>query len=249
MSSKAPRPVCGDRAAAGIAEISDLKHPTSKHFSPNTQAFVRLRRQGAVERIGIPRFVDEYLRALRSTRLADLRPLIAAGVSWQAITDAVPAHARISVSTDNTFEFDEDGGNAFVVPVRVETPLTPEASDPVEAIRHGWIVDLVAFHPDHPARWALRTGTAEWLGCVEPQYLEPEPVRVWRTPLRRLQAGCRGLVLLSREPESQYRMLSGLSAIGAEDQQHAAELRQQLDRAWPMPRVSIRTSREVRRAA
>jgi hypothetical protein len=192
---------------------------------------------------------DEYLSALRSTRLADLKPLIAASVSWQAITDAVPAHTRISVSTGNTFEFIEDGGSAFIVSVKVETALTAEASDPIEAIRHGWIVDLVAFHPNYPGRWALRRGAAEWLGCIEPQYLDPEPVPVWRTPLRWLRAGCRGVVLLSKERESQYRILSGLGAIVAEDQQHAAELRQQLGRPWPTPRVVTSTSREVRRAA
>jgi len=194
-------------------------------------------------------FVGEYLSVLRSTRFASLEPLVATGVTSRAITDAVPAHAGISVSKDNTFAFDEVGGSAFIVPVKLESPLTPEASDPIEAIRYGWIVDLVAFHPNHPGRWALRTGAAEWLGAVAPQYLDPEPVPVWRTPLRWLQAGCHGLVLLSRERESQYRVLSGLSAIVAEDHQHAAELRQQSGRPWPMPRVIIGPSREVRCAA
>ena len=190
----------------------------------------------------------EYLRALRATSFASLKPLIAAGVSWHATADVVPAHARISVSKDNTFAFDDGGGSAFIVPVRVENAVTPEAADPAEVICDGWIVDLVAFHPDHPARWALRTGAAEWLGSIEPQYLDPEPVPMWRTPLAWLQAGCRGLVLLSKERESHYRILSSLGEIVAEDHQHATELRQHLGRPWPMPKVMTGT-REARRAA
>jgi hypothetical protein len=194
------------------------------------------------------RAAHEYLAVLRSTRLADLKPLIAVGVGWQAITDAVPAYCSNVKVTSSTFEFVEDGGSAFVLPVRVETPLTPEASDPAQAIRDGWIVDLVAFHPAHPSRWALRRGTAEWLGAVEPQYLDSEPVPVWRTPLAWLEAGCRGLVLLSREHTSQYRVLSGLGEVVAEDTWHAAELRQTLARPWPIPQV-ISFQKEARDAA
>jgi len=220
----------------GAAEIErEVEYPLSRFSAAKSQAL-----KSALTR--------EYFNALRCTRFTSLTPLLVAGVSWRAITDAVPAHARITVSKD-LFDFEGEGGSAFIVPARVESPLTPEATDPVETVRVGAIVDLIAFHPDHPARWALRTGAAEWLGAVEPQYLEPQPVPLWRTPLRWLQAGCRGLVLLSRERESEYRILSGLRVIVAEDQQHAAELRQQLGQPWPMPRVMVGPSREVRRAA
>ena len=177
-----------------------------------------------------------------------MSPLIAAGITWQAITNAVPVHARINVSTINTFAFDDGGGSAFIVPVRVESAVTPEAAGPLEAIRDGWIVDLVAFHPSHPGRWALRRGAAEWLGVIEPQYLDPEPVPVWRTPLRWLQSGCRGLVLLSKERASQYRIISGLGAIVAEDYQHATQLRGILAHPWSAPRVLLRRE-EARHAA
>jgi len=188
------------------------------------------------------------MTALRSTRFADLVPLVTAGVGWGAIADVAPAHALIRVSQDTAFEPDEEGGHAFVIPVRVESTVTPEAFDPAAAVRDGGAVDLVAFHPAKPHRWALRCGNAEWLGAIEPQYLAPDSVRVWRTPLAWLQAGCRGIVLLSPERVSRYRTLSCLHSIVAEDLEHASELRRILERPWPAPQV-ITLQTEARHAA
>ena len=236
----------------GAAEIErDLERPLTEISADQSQGFrdainTEIKPQCAAHLRA--RLAREYLDALHSTRFADLDPLVAAGVGWRAITDAVPVHARITVSKD-TFEFDEEGSGAFVLPVRLKSTVTPEAAAPIEAIRDGAVIDLVAFHPSYPTRWALRTAAAEWLGAIEPQYLDPEPLAVWRTPLGWLQAGCRGLVLLSKERESRYRVLSSLGAIIAEDQRHAVELRQELGRPWPVPRVLMGTSPEVRRAA
>jgi hypothetical protein len=190
----------------------------------------------------------EHLTALYSTRFADLAPLVAVGIRWETIATAVPAFARIRVSNDaTTFEPDESGGGAFIVPVRVENPITPEAFDPVRAVRDGAIVDLAGFHPHHPDRWALRRDVAEWLGAIEPQYLDPEPVPIWRSPLSWLRADCRGLVLLG-DRASQYRILSGLCSIVAEDAQHAAELQSILAQPWSAPRVIVGVQ-ETRHAA
>jgi hypothetical protein len=120
--------------------------------------------------------------------------------------------------------------------------VTPETmDDPHEVISWGAIVDLVAFHPRHPARWALRVGAAEWLGCCEPQYLDPPPVRIWRLPLDWLRADCTGLVILSQEPVDAYRVLSGLHSITAEDAAHAGELRRVLSRSWLVPHIGMAT--------
>jgi hypothetical protein len=191
----------------------------------------------------------EYLAALRMTRFADLAPLVAAGVSWETIATAAPALARIRVSKGITFEPDDDGGSAFIVPVRVESPITPETFDAATAVRDGAIIDLVAFHPLHPDRWALRRDAAEWLGAVEPQFIGPPAVRVWRTPLDWLRADCEGIVLLSRDRPGQYRILSGLCRIVAEDAEHAAELRRLLAHPWTSPPVLIANHREARHAA
>jgi hypothetical protein len=189
----------------------------------------------------------EYQVALRMTRFADLAPLVTAGIDWRAIAEAVPAHALIQVAQNTGFEFDADGKSAFVLPVRTDNPLTPESADPASAIRDGAIVDLVAFHPRHPDRWALRRDAAEWLGAIEPQYLDPAPATIFRSPLSWLRADCRGLVLLG-DRASQYRILTLLHSIIAEDEQHATELRRVLMRPWPAPQV-IAPRAEVRYAA
>jgi hypothetical protein len=189
----------------------------------------------------------EHWAALRATRFADFAPLTAAGVDWRSITQAEPAFTSIAKVTDPAgFEYDPEGADAFLLPVRADNLVTPESDDPCLTVREGAIVDLLVFHPRHPHYWRLRRGTAEWLGSIEPQYLDPDPVPVWRTPFRWLQAGCSGLVLLS-DGNSRYRTLSLLRSIVAEDAQHAAELRRELARPWPVPQVI--SPQEMHRAA
>lgn len=189
----------------------------------------------------------EHRAALLATRREHLRPLLAAGVSPEAIAAATPAIARITVAGD-IYQPDRAGGIAFLVPVRLDHPVTPEAADPAETVRAGAIVDLLAFHPTHPHCWALRCDAGEWLGAIEPQYLNPPPVPVWRSPLAWLRAGCRGLVILSTASADRYRVLAGCrGGVVAEDAGHAAELRATLTRPWPIPRIIVRT--EPRHAA
>src|SRR5215475_141995 len=149
--------------------------------------------------------VQEYRRALLATRYEDRQPLVAAGITAEALAAIVPAKAQITVDGE-TYEPDPDGGAAYLIPVRADSRLTPEAADPPEAVRSGAIIDLLAFHPAHPYRWALRRDSAEWLGAIPPQYLEPEPVEVWQSPLDWLRAGCRGIVILSRDAASAHRI-------------------------------------------
>ena len=107
---------------------------------------------------------------LHGTRFSKLAPLRQAGVGGPGLAVG-PALDRVRVANE-MFELDDEAGSAFIIPVRVENYITPEASDPVQTVRDGKIVDLVAFHPRHPARWALRYGSAEWIGAVESQYLD-----------------------------------------------------------------------------
>jgi hypothetical protein len=182
---------------------------------------------------------DEYRRALLATKPDDLLPLSKNGISAQTITAVAPAIARITV-TGPTYQPDPCGGIAFLLPVRVESPVTPEADDPVETIRIGSIVDILAFHPTYRFRFALRRDTGEWLGAIEPQHLEPPPVHVWRSPIDWLRAGCRGLVILSREPADAYRILTGCrGGILVEDAEYAAELQAILERPWPLPCIIV----------
>jgi hypothetical protein len=194
--------------------------------------------------------VAEYTAALRRTIPADLAPLRHAGVGEQGLM-AGPAVAPIRLNRDRSrFEFDPDADTvAFILPVRIEQTVSPEAADPARAVREGEIADLIAFSPLHPSEWALRTGAATWLGSIEPQYLAPEPVPVWRSPLHWLGTNCHGLVLLDRDRREQYRVLIWCDAIMAEDERHAAELRELLRHPWLAPAVYVRRGREVRNAA
>jgi len=190
----------------------------------------------------------EYLMALRPTRFADLGPLRQAGVGGPGLAVG-PAFASIQVA-DGRFQLDRDGdAKAFVIPVRVGNPLTAEVNDPIKAVRHGTLIDLIALSPAYPNQWALRLGNATWLGAIEPQFLMPEPVPIWRNPLGWLRNDCRGLVLLSRVRSEQYRVLTVCDSIVAEDERHAAELRGVLDHPWLAPPVYSLRRREVRDAA
>ena len=192
----------------------------------------------------------EYRAALRRTELADLKPLRDAGVGGPGIATG-PAFARLRLSRDRRlFELDPDSEDAaFILPVRAEHPTTPESTDPAGAVRHGPIVDLLAFSPAFPHRWALRVGAATWLGAVMPQYIDPPPTPIWRNPLHWLGSDCQGLVLLGRDRRERYRVLTCLDAIVAEDEDHAAALRDFLEQPWLSPPVYVRRGREVRHAA
>jgi hypothetical protein len=190
----------------------------------------------------------EYLMALQSTRFSDLAALRQAGVDGPGLAIG-PAFASIQMA-DGRFQLDTHGdAKAFVLPVRVGNPLTAEVNDPIKAVRHGTLIDLIALSPAYPNQWALRLGNATWLGAIEPQFLMPEPVPVWRTPLAWLRNDCRGLVLLSPVRSEQYRVLTVCDSIVAEDERHAAELREVLDHPWLAPPVYSRRRREVRDAA
>lgn len=128
---------------------------------------------------------------------------------------------------------------AYVSPALTENVITPEANGPEQAVHFGEITDLVLWHPRRPAGFALRRGAAEWLGSCPPQLMGPEPVQIWRAPLRWFQAGCAGLCVLARDRASRYRVLSGCGSIIAEDVDHARELREILQRPWRAPPVMV----------
>ena len=226
---------------AGSGALENTNDTAARDNQPRQPAQAARRRWGAD-------LLAEYIAALRCTTTDDLQPLRDAGVDGAGLAFGM-ALARISVSRTGFYQPDPDGGPAFLIPVRVENVLTPEAADPVDAVRHGEIVDLLAFSPAFPRRWALRTGAATWLGAVEPQYLNPSPTPIWRSPLHWLGSDCHGLVLLSRDKRDRYRTLTCLDAIVAEDEDHAAVLRKLLKQPWLSPPVDVRRSQEVRNAA
>ena len=181
----------------------------------------------------------DLLREWRSTAAPSRAEVAALGIAPRDATLLIGI-APIRLCRGDLFEPDPDGRACLITPVCVHTELNPESSAPNLHCRIGAIVDLVAWHPQQPERRASRAGIAEWLGCIEPQYLDPDPVPIRRSVLSWFQAGCTGLVLLSPSALDQYRTLMGCAGgIIAEDADHRAELRRALQRPFRTPRITI----------
>ena len=183
----------------------------------------------------------ELLASVAQLGEADRLALLDLGIAAETI-----ARFRMcgieQVSISNGLYSPAPGGPiAIITPVRVYTSVTPEARAARAYAHWGPIVDLVAWHPAEPERFALRIGSAEWLGCIEPQYLDPDPVPIHRSVLDWLRAGCVGLVLLSPDPADQYRALCCCGRIVTADPEHSKALRRVLSRPWPHPTVEEAT--------
>jgi hypothetical protein len=137
------------------------------------------------------------------------------------------------------------------MPIGVSDPQCPwdiEVTDPTAIVSTGPVVDLVAFSPSASGQWALRLGKAAALGAIPPQYLDRDPVRLFRDVTDWLRGGCTGLVLLTRNEAILYQLLTTCRAgVVAEDDEHAAALRAIL--GWPGRITVARDVEEVRDAA
>lgn len=185
--------------------------------------------------------VDDAVK-LRLERLGVSSELLRLPLSMVGVIRARPAGPRL-------FEPSSAGVAMFITPVFIGDPWSAQTSDPVTTARCGGdLIDLVAWRPD--GGWALRTGNAAWIGAIEPQYLDPGPVRVFRSVLGWLQGELDGIALLTDDPLEVYRTLCDCrGGIIAEDQAHAAELRGLLARPWPAPRVIVAPITETHHAA
>jgi hypothetical protein len=190
----------------------------------------------------------ELAAAVRALSDDQANMLVACGVNRLDIDLGMVGGVLARIEGD-FYVLDPDGGRpAFVTPVRVDTASSPESRVPDSTVRMGSLIDLVAWHPARPNSWAQRIGTAEWLGAIDPQYLDPAPVLVRSSPLSWFKSGCSGLVPLSRQTPDIYRLLVGCrSGVVAEDDAHAAKLRRILERPWSAPPVFVK--RERRHAA
>ena len=117
---------------------------------------------------------------------------------------------------DGTFDFDEDG---------IEGAVIEALGEDAESIH-----DLVAWPLDAPHRWRCWGGTAGGLGTAAAvnaaTYFDGAPLRVFRSPLRWLQAGGVGFVPLDRRWAMRFLLETSPMAdvLAAEDDAHAAEL-------------------------
>jgi hypothetical protein len=183
--------------------------------------------------------------ALTETQAAQL---IAAGVPPLIVKLRTIGAARIALNLPGTiYEPLEIGERAFIVAVRVDHPDTPESAEAEFVPDYGDLVDLVAVHPSDPAEWATRRDAATWLGAIPPQLCEPEPVRIFRSPLSWLRSGRCGLCVLTRKWQEAQAVLLRCRQIEAEDREHARELCQLLERRHSIP--CIRVAQTKRSAA
>ena len=174
-------------------------------------------------------------------RAADRRALMSLGVK---AADTLLLIGKVRARRDgDLYVPDKDGPPAFVTPVFVDYADTPELPSPAQAVRFGDLVDLVAWDPRHPHSWALRYGAAEWLGAIEPHISSRRLSPFIAGRSAGCRPGARGLVLLSHEPASQYRLLANIQRIEAEDAAHAAELHGIISRPWPVPTITVAVER------
>jgi hypothetical protein len=183
----------------------------------------------------------EMKAAFTAMEQGDIDHLIGLGISEILLTYfQMVGCVRVRQDYSRTL-YDADGRGiwSYVTPVCLQYPETPESTRSDVFPLVGNVVDLVAWSDQEPEKWRLRTGAASWLGCIEPQYCSPEPVRIWRSPLSWLRNRCVGLVPLTRDRAE----INGLLAvcrggIVAEDKMHARWLRNIFAHPRPSPQVS-----------
>lgn len=118
-----------------------------------------------------------------------------------------------------TWQPHEDGAEAFITPV-----WAPD----------GWsLVDMVAWHPATPDRWALRWGIATHLGEIN-EYAEE--TRVFRSPWSWLRAGAKGICPLDPAVLRSVLPCREDHRIVAEDEAHRRALYDAL-RRHDTPRI------------
>jgi hypothetical protein len=133
---------------------------------------------------------------------------------------------------------------AVVLPVLIDDALTPGSRWPAMAPLFGHLVDLVAFTTSNPDRWALRTGAASWLGAVQPQFLDPDPVEIWQTPMAWLMAGGTGICPLTDDPVELRRLLMPLETISVADVTYWRFLQRVLSAPSLTPHILVRPTAE-----
>jgi hypothetical protein len=191
--------------------------------------------------------VAEYLEVMRKTTLDDARHLnVDLGIPWRSIAATCPAPTRITRSSARLYRPDQNGSIAWIIPVccvDLGCPEDIEALDPIGVVSVGQVLDLVAFDPRHPRRFALRSGSGVVLGAIAPQIADPQPVRIFPDITDWLRNECDGLVILTDDRHQAGRILRCIAKIEPEDDQHAVALRG-LSKLPPFNTPIITTSRE-----
>jgi hypothetical protein len=142
------------------------------------------------------------------------------------------------------FQLHDDGDWAFLTPILqvrgdVWQLLVWDCLFPPEDVWrvNAEIIDIVAWHPATPGRWATRTGYADMLGTVQPPLWEDGPTRVHQTPYGWLKSGGEGICFLTTDRPMIAFELRSAGRIVADAEAHARELRQICAHPYPIPRI------------
>lgn len=177
--------------------------------------------------------VDAHSRG-RALLVGEVDRFIQWGVSPQSLSAGYPVLASEVVFLPNGyFEFFEECPDAVA-----------EKAFLLIAQNYGGPVDIVAWQPK-TNRIALWLNRAIALG--EEQFWGPRfddaPLPVWRTPMKWLAAGRRGLVIL--HPRQAFHLLGNLPAIVAEDLEHGTELELLLTPPKPTTQILVPAPNDV----
>lgn len=179
--------------------------------------------------------------AMKAGHIARLRALRA----WHDpfATSGIHGHplgvARVLWRSGGIYEPDESGDLAVILPVG--WPASGTLTAP-----HWYLVDLVAFCPASPDRWALRTGNGWALGGHMLEHWEGDPVAIVETPLDWLRAGADAVCVLDWANASQaWPLLRMVSELVVGDHPFARKLAAAIDRTAPRPRLSVEGRRHA----
>ena len=139
--------------------------------------------------------------------------------------------ARVVFLASDRFDFDpEDGVPAIVCEVLGQDGET--------------VVDLAAWPQANPAHVATALGVGPAFGLWQidnpASFIGGAALRVWRTPLRWLQAGCQGCCVLNRRWGGNL-LAQAPGPILAEDLAHGRDLRRLMPRRFDLRRLLVPT--------
>lgn len=147
---------------------------------------------------------------------------------WPHLTGGgLLGYAKVRICADERWEFAEDGVGCLTVAVH----------------ELGQLVDIVAFPPDRPNHWLVRTGLAEFLGedvLIEAEdNWNPENIPlVVPTVLEWLETKGRSICLVDPTP-SALRRLRNLEAIEVPTREFGQVLRLEMSRPPRLPEITI----------
>jgi hypothetical protein len=175
--------------------------------------------------------MQEMDAASQQVRLAHLQKLRDLGCSYASLArlnaqQHTIGTARVAPLADGTFDYADDGLAACLVAV-VDHWREPDDAG---------VVDIIAFSPDDPSRWWLRTGAAYALGAHLLDLCEP--ILVVATPVEWLSHAGEALCILDwSKPSPAWCALRACPPLKFADDRLRIQLRNSLIEAAPLPQM------------